>query len=179
MAKRNAEPKYVTVKVPLGEAISDAFSEFQSLSEEMGEWRDNIEEKFGTTQKFEQVSEAADTLEQRTEPTVDDLIKDTEVEVTRRNPKRPSRRGESRATRCSNACGELEAAMEKLEELKEQAEQWLNDYDGMDAATQAEESTQKERERQQSIMDAADGLWQELDAEKGEAEAVEFPGMFG
>ena len=37
-------------------------SELESLKEEMESWRDNIEEKFSQTQKYEEVSEAAETL---------------------------------------------------------------------------------------------------------------------
>lgn len=35
--------------------VSDAYSEIQSLAEEMGEWRDNMEEKLSHTEKFERV----------------------------------------------------------------------------------------------------------------------------
>ena len=37
-------------------------SEWESLKEEMESWRDNIEETFSQTQKYEEVSEAAETL---------------------------------------------------------------------------------------------------------------------
>lgn len=46
--------------------IEDALGygpEIAALAEEMGEWRDNLEEKLSHTDKYERVSEAADTLE--------------------------------------------------------------------------------------------------------------------
>ncbi len=39
------------------------FSDIESLAEEMGSWRDNIEANFSATQKFADVSDAADALE--------------------------------------------------------------------------------------------------------------------
>ncbi len=44
---------------------SGAADEIGGLAEEMGEWRDNMEESFGHTAKFEEVSDAADTLEEQ------------------------------------------------------------------------------------------------------------------
>ena len=38
-------------------------SEIESLAEEMRSWEENIQEKFSATQKYEEVSDAADALE--------------------------------------------------------------------------------------------------------------------
>jgi len=43
--------------------LQSGAEEINALAEEMGSWRDNIEEKFSQTQKFEDVSTAADALE--------------------------------------------------------------------------------------------------------------------
>jgi len=59
-----AKLKTESCTIPIGEALGDAQAELQALSEEMCEWRDNME---GTglenTSKFEEVQETADSLE--------------------------------------------------------------------------------------------------------------------
>lgn len=57
---RNAET-YEAAKAALDKLDT---SEVESLAEEMQSWRDNTEEKFGSTEKWQMVSDAADALEQ-------------------------------------------------------------------------------------------------------------------
>jgi hypothetical protein len=58
-----AKHKTVTVKTTIEAALRDGASEIASLTEEMGSWRDGMEEKLSSTSKYDQVSDAADTLE--------------------------------------------------------------------------------------------------------------------
>lgn len=44
-------------------ALAHARSIIEDLASEMAEWRDNMEEKLSATAKYEEVSEAADTLD--------------------------------------------------------------------------------------------------------------------
>ena len=99
----------------VGDLVADAVSELESLKDEMSEWRDNME---GTglenTSKFEQVSEAAETLESYvSEVDVPDELSGIAAswfESVHRN----KRRGASRSVRLGNAIAMLEAASEAL-----------------------------------------------------------------
>jgi hypothetical protein len=152
MGKRIALPPPRTVS--LADAVSEAFSEISSLAEEMREWADNMEEKFSATQKYETVSETADTLENISEVEVDTEL--SAVTVTLQDPK-PQRRGYSRADRCAQACDILDACVSALE-----------DYASTD-----------DTNRTDAQAEAADELRNELDSAKSDAEGVEFPGMYG
>jgi len=60
MSKRH---KSVAVVTSVEGILGDAPSEIDDLKEEMASWRDALEDKFSGTEKYERVSEAADTLE--------------------------------------------------------------------------------------------------------------------
>lgn len=58
-----ARHKIVTTTATVMEALDQAQCEVEALMEEMTSWRDGMEEKLSHTDKYERVSEAADTLE--------------------------------------------------------------------------------------------------------------------
>lgn len=64
--------------VMMEDAATNGFNVLEELASEMGEWRDNIEEKFSATQKYEDVSAAADQLEDISEEDVPDALDTTE-----------------------------------------------------------------------------------------------------
>lgn len=107
--------KSVQHESTVGALVADAISELESLKDEMGEWRDNME---GTglenTSKYEQVQEAADTLESYVSeievPEALEDVKATWYESVNKN----KRRGASRAVRLGNAVSMLQAAAEAL-----------------------------------------------------------------
>lgn len=143
-------------------ALSTGFSELQSLRDELMEWKDNIEEKFGQTDKFERVSECADALDEiadcedecvppvHTEDTVD------WVEQKKKSKKSPY----PRWLRLQNAVNALEAVKATLETLVE-----VDD----------DEDENPEDETRMEIQACIDKLDEIIDA----ANSVEFPGMFG
>ena len=55
--------KFVSTTMTAMEAIDMCACAVEELAGEMSEWRDNLEDKFSSTEKYERVSEAADTLE--------------------------------------------------------------------------------------------------------------------
>lgn len=57
-----AKHKTVQIEKTIGEMLNDAASELNALREEMESWRDGMEDKLSATQKFEDVSSAADEL---------------------------------------------------------------------------------------------------------------------
>ena len=132
------------------DAISAAFGELQALGEELREWAGNIEEKFGGSDKHAQLEESADILEGLDEPTVPDTLK--YLTVTIQDPT-PTKRGRSRATRCSDECAVLGLCTDALEPMRDDTKHPLHG----DAST----------------------LYDELETIIDEASQVEFPGMYG
>lgn len=122
-----------TIKGNISDLIDDAFSEFESLAEEMRSWADAIEEKFSTTEKYERINEAADTLEGISRPDVDDNIGELEVEYV--EPKKLT----SRSKRNDHACYLLQVCIDALAErdddesssLKDELDSALSDAEGV------------------------------------------------
>lgn len=134
-------------------SVSDAFSELESLKDEMTEWRDNLEEKFSGTQKYEDVSACCDELEQVDEVEVPEVIGEVKIAYSEMRNRRKGR-GESRSVRRDNAVAVLQAA-------KDAAENWL-------------EGLPEDDENKDQVSTFID----ELDTQIGYAEGAEFPGMF-
>lgn len=115
--KRIVRPRFREVSV---RDLLDA-SDVPCLRDEMSEWRDNIEEKFSGTSKFEEVSECADTLDyfaDYLENNVGELIaslEKTEVGqavLGRLIKVRQSKLRQSRSDRAAEVQGSIEAALE-------------------------------------------------------------------
>lgn len=58
-----AKGKHVKIETTVEDALSAAGSDVNDLKDEMESWRDSLEDKFSSTEKYERVSEAADGLE--------------------------------------------------------------------------------------------------------------------
>jgi hypothetical protein len=107
-----------TVKTTIADAVSNAFSILEELGGEMGEWGDNIEEKFSTTAKYETIRATQETLEGLIQPDIPDGLGKIEIEVAEPNRKRK----QSRASRCSEAIIILETCMEALDDIEDEAQ---------------------------------------------------------
>lgn len=141
--------KMIEVNSTVADAVSAAFSDLQSLGEEIREVVDNASEGLSQTQRIQTLDETAGTLENLgDEPDVPESLKDVKVKYHEAQSTRKGR-GLSRSNRCSNACAMLRAVEEALSE---------SDYDDNDDA----------QELLQTCTNAAD-----------EAEGCEFPGMYG
>lgn len=147
---RQTKPKFTEHKESIGDALGSAMSELESLGEEMRSWADNIEEKFSNTEKYERVSECADTLEGLSAPDVPESLEARIITYHQGTKKQMSR-----SDRRDDACSILESIVQELEDITsdEEAKQDLKD--------EAEEF----RDEVQNLIDEAQGL--------------EFPGMFG
>lgn len=152
-----AESKYKVREVLLSDAANEAYSELQSLGEEMREWADNLEEKFSGTDKYTRVSEAADTLEGLNEPDYPDWAGKTKVSITELI--KPPRK-QSRAYRRDQACS-------IIDECTAACNEWLEAHEEVKEGADLELSGQIEQ------------LRDDLENLKDEAEGVEFPGMYG
>ena len=143
----------------LVDALADAFQELEDLKDEMNEWRDGMD---GTglenTEKFSEVEDAADTLDNIEAVELPDSLEgagDASIEWVEMVNRRKGR-GPSRAIRCGNAVAAIEAAIYRLEE-------------GRDAANESGAA---------DMAKAIEDVLEELESAKDEAESVEFPGMF-
>jgi hypothetical protein len=148
--------KIQAVNSTIVDAVSNACSELQSLAEEIREVVDNAS---GTprenTQRIQTLDETASTLENISEPEVDEKIAQLAVTYTESLPS--GRSGLSRNDRRNNAVNMLDAAIEML---NKKSEEWSEGEGGT------------EEYPYQDLID-------DLENMKGEAEAVEFPGMYG
>lgn len=119
-AKKTRRPrrptfKPVEVTTTVDAVVDEAFSEFEGLAEEMRSWSDNMEEKLSHTEKYERVSEAADTLENINRPDVGEKLTDIEVKYMSVNPRKLN----SRAARRDNATYLLGLASDALNDAVE------------------------------------------------------------
>jgi len=149
--------KFKSVKATIADAISFAHGELQSLAEEVREVVDNAS---GTprehTQRIQTLDETASQLEGIDEPSVGDELGKLEVEYHEALP-RSRRKGLSRADRRDNATGALDSVIQLLNEQKDDFEEKHPDADAS----------------------YYDSLIDDLERMKDDAEAVEFPGMYG
>jgi hypothetical protein len=143
----------------ISDAISEGFSEIQSLRDEITEWKDNMEEKMSSTDKYQQVSECADTLDEIAD-SEDDCLPPIHAEdavkwVTQK--KKSKKSPYPRWLRMQNAVNALEAAKDALTSLVEEEDSDLDEDDKL--------GLQEYIDKIEEVIDTGNG--------------VEFPGMFG
>lgn len=134
--------------------VSGAFSELESLRDELQDWYDNLPESFQSGDKGDQLQEAVSQLESASEVELPEWAKEAKVFAAPGD-------GTSRADRCSQACYELRQVTEALEAIAD-GEAKLPDQ-----SDPTEEQKAKARSTAEELTSAAD-----------EAEATEFPGMY-
>lgn len=154
MAKAKAV-RFVDQTTTIGAAVSDAFSQLESLGIEMRDWYDNMPENLQGGSKGDAVNEAADALEGISEADIPENLREVEVKY------QDDLKARSRSARRDVAVGMLMAVVQELEEKRDEEIQTESD----DAAD----------ERRDNIQQVIDDVQQMID----DAEGVEFPGMFG
>lgn len=146
-----AKLKFRPLTAPLADAIASAYEGIDNLAEEMDNWASGMEEgNLANSEKCQLAREAADSLQNVSQPDVPEFLQETDVywnEQVKRN--------EPRWLRLANIVQCLQAVVEKLSELSE------------------DEST-KEEQREE-----IDQLKDEVESTLSDIESVEFPGMFG
>jgi hypothetical protein len=150
MAKKKVEPR----KVTLENAVSEAFSELQSLAEEMREAFDNTPESLQRSGVGEAREAAADALEQIEKIEVPKPLKEIEIELLDLH-QGGGKRGLSRPKRRDNAVNIIENVISLLDDIH------------------------GDEKKSEDIRDAANELRDSLENAKDSAEGVEFPGMYG
>ena len=145
--------------------ISDAFSEIESLGEEMREAFENTPKSLQGSGAGEARGEAADTLESlhSDQPDIPDIC--TEIEVYFLPPKDTSsraKRASAAQDMLSSASGEIRSFIENYEEEEEEGKE-------------GEEKEKKEA----PDLDELESLADKLDEIGDEVGGVTFPGMYG
>lgn len=148
-----------TRETTIEEAVQDAISEVESLRDEMNEWRDNIEERFGGTEKYERVSEAADQLDNVQEIDIPESLREMKVTVVSQR-KSSKKSPYPRWLRLQNAIEALGAVRSLLEEG-------------------TENSLIEDDQKKIDLTDDVEQLMTDVGDAIDNLEGVEFPTMFG
>lgn len=126
----------VQIEIDIENAIADAFSQISELGDEMDQWRDGLEERLSHTQKYDEVSQAADELTYIEEPDTSQVNLDLSTTIV---ATQDQRKRLSRAARRDNATSLMRAVADRLDEeiqLLEELRDQLNE--SADAADQVE-----------------------------------------
>jgi hypothetical protein len=137
-------------KLTVADAVSEAFGDLEGLAEEMREAFDNTPESLQSSGVGEARGEAADALENLSEPDAPERLGEREFTFSSFPPPKK----QSRSSRRDAAVSLLDAAIQFLQSLE-----WT------------EEQKEQDEEAEQLVT--------EIESLKDDAEAVEFPGMYG
>jgi hypothetical protein len=161
----------------ISDAVSDAFGNLQALGEEMREVFDNTPENFQTSGVGEARGEAADALENLSEPYVPGELEGIVVSWSIPVLSPSKQRRQSRSDRRNDAIATLQAVVSRLEEIRDY-EQPKNENDDGEELKEGQPGYEKP-EYEQSAVDEADSFIDEIENLISEAEDVNFPGMYG
>lgn len=117
------------------EAIEGAVSEIETLKDEMEQWRDGMEEKLSHTDKYQEVSDACDVLEEAYDKLQGiELPEGFDPQITYIETKPYGKKPEPRWMRWSNVQTMLAAALEAVQDrehvaVKPEGEEDDTDWD--------------------------------------------------
>jgi len=146
-----AEMERTMYTTTVGALVEDAFCEFETLQGEMDDWYSNLPEQFQQGDKGQALEEASGMLGGLNRSDIPQVAEGLTVFF------RPGQGLGSRSARCEEACAMLNAAKRAVEEQVAKLEE--------------------DDELNESINDL-NAFADELEGAAGEAEGVEFPGMF-
>lgn len=154
-APRRRFPKVQPREVTVLDAVTDAWSEIESLAQEMADWASGMEDKLSHTDKYTAVTECQETLEGGSEPSEPDAdaVKELKLTITDMQPRA---RPYSRADRLAHAVYLLDQASDRLDQFSSSDDPDTNEDD----------------------VGEADTYKQEIDELKEQVEGAEFPGMY-
>lgn len=152
-----AKAKFQDRELTIADAVSEAMGEIQSLAEEMRDAFDNTPESLQNDGVGAARGEAADNLENISEPDVPDELQGEAFKVKWqvRILSPSAQRRKSRSSRRDEAIETLNQVVHTLEEIQD--DEKLSD----------------------EVKNAATSFIDEVQSVIDEAEAVEFPGMYG
>lgn len=157
--------KYVTRNMKIEDAVSSFYADIEELASEARDIVENATEALAQTSRIQTFEATADTLENlqaSDTPQLPEALQTMEITVGLAEP-RNRRQSTSRAVRCENAAGYARAVIDAVREWCDEveAEEDIEKRPGDDVLTELREWTD------------------ELEGHVDEAEATEFPGMYG
>lgn len=159
--------------------LSAAYSDMQSIRDELDDWYNNLPENFQSGDKGSAIEEAKSALDQNVddEPTIPEKAADRDVSYFEWGGRigRPKRR--------DNAVSMIDGAIESLSEYRDElsAIVYTTCPKCGHELTMDDDSTKPELSEQDrdQLVGELDELIDKLENDKAEWEAVEFPGMYG
>lgn len=178
-----ATVKYTTHTASILGAVEGFYNDIEELASEMGEWRDNLEDKFSQTEKYSNVSECADALENITDNgNAPDVLGDApDDECSYQHGKKSSSKSPyPRWLRRDNAVNMARAAIEAIEARIENLRESIQACDEVEEDDSDAEITLKEenRERFETEISELDDYKNAIEEHADEADGIEFPGAF-
>jgi methyl-accepting chemotaxis protein len=175
-----AKGKTKTEQLPISTCLDNAKSDLQELADEMDNWRSNME---GTnleyTQKYQDVSDCADTLQDQL-GSLEDVVSTIEdmkgfdlqktATVTFYETKKPSRRD-----RLDMVVAYLNEAKDELQDQVDEMREKVRQLEELDVLTPEQK---EEMEKLEESADSMEDQLNELDNIISELESVDFPGMY-
>lgn len=179
-----ATVKYTTHTASILGAVEGFYADIEDLTGEMQEWRDNLEEKFSQTEKYSNVSECADALENISDNgnAPDILSEGDDQECSYQHGKKSSSKSPyPRWLRRDNAVNQVRAAIEALERRIENLQESIEACDDLEEdATEAQiDFAAQNRERFEEQVSELEEYKSTLEEHADEADGIEFPGAFG
>lgn len=175
-----ASVKQRNVDSTVADAVSTAFSEIESIKDELQEWYDNLPENFQNGSKGEALQEAISALEGASEPEAPDCVASDSLTYAEYHGRigRPKRR-DTAVNMLDAAVSTAQEQLDALQALEYSDEGRLIGEDGEPVADDyATDNPLEESDRDSNVSDLETFISECEDA-KGEWENVEFPGMFG
>lgn len=179
-----AAVKYTTHTASILGAVEGFYADIEELAGEIGEWRDNLEEKFSQTEKYSNVSECADALENISDSgnAPDILSEGDDQECSYQHGKKSSSKSPyPRWLRRDNAVNPLRSAIEAIETRLEHLNESIEACDDLSPEATKEEldTADANRDRFQEQRDELEEYKNSLEEHAEAADGVEFPGMYG
>lgn len=171
-----SKPKMKPATSTVADAVSNAFSDIESLKDELQEWYDNLPESFQNGSKGEALQEAVSNLEGTSEPDIPEYASGIEVSYIEY-----AGRYVSRSKRRDNCVSMLQAVCEAVRD----AASALGDLEYVDGKLKVgevgsivgeEPDTEDERD---SIVSELESFADDCENASSEWESAEFPGMYG
>lgn len=171
----------VKTSAPLGE-ILESYTDIEDLAEEMNEWRESIPESLTSSEKYEQVDEATNALEEAAEALSDSCDRVLELLEEASIEEQLEGRLDAKATLVSVEVSYTERKMYK----GYQEPRWvrLHNFNASVAAALdflEQESTQERMRKvlSEESMGELSSLINEISGVLSDLEGVEFPSMYG
>lgn len=166
----------------VADAVSNAFSDMESLKDELQDWYDNLPESFQNGTKGEQLQEAIDLIEGVSEIDVPDAVEDATCAPCLMTKKRMSR--SDRRDDCVNQLNVAAAwARERIEELNgmefEDEEDSEDESEAPDTDKVVDATVPTSEDERDSMVSDLETFADECENAASEFESVEFPGMYG